>query len=86
MTYCYVLKQPGQSQDLPLPLEKAKAGAGYGNGPSAREVYLACRAAQTQPWRGAVVRDPVVAEKHRLMAVAAGMDAATALFAGEGAQ
>jgi hypothetical protein len=86
LTYCYVLKQPGQSQDLPLALEKAKAGAGYGNGPSARDVYFACREVQTPLWRGAVAPDPVVAEKHRLMAVAAGMDAATERFPGEGMQ
>ncbi|MCA8135670.1 hypothetical protein [Burkholderia cepacia] len=86
LTYCYVLKQPGQSQDLPLALEKAKAGAGYGNGPSARDVYNACRANQTALWRGVVAPDPVVAEEHRLMAVAAGMDAATERFPGEDAQ
>jgi len=86
LTYCYVLKQPGQSQNLPLALEKAKAGAGYGNGPSARDVYFACRAVQTQLWQGAVASDRVVAEKHRLMAVAAGMDAATELFPGEDTQ
>lgn len=86
LTYCYVLKQPGPSQDLPLALEKAIAGAAYGNGPSARDVYFACRAEQTMPWKGAVAPDPEVAEKHRLMAVAAGMDPVTERFPGEDAQ